>query len=101
MEQPTFYLPEQCVSDFEKQVIASLAVLTMQMTQLVGNGQPGRVTKLESRLSDIETLKVTMVDIPERVSSLERFHWKMIGASSACGAIVGVLASFAVRFIGH
>jgi hypothetical protein len=40
--------------DFEAQVLADLAVLKSQMKEVVGNGQPGRLAQLESRLLDHE-----------------------------------------------
>lgn len=82
MEQKTYYTIDQCTSDFERQTIAMLAVLNMQMTSLVGNGQPGRISKLE-----------------DRISALERFQWKMIGGSSALGAIVGIASSWLLHLV--
>jgi len=42
------------VESFEDVVIADLAILKTQMKDLVGNGQPGRLTRVESRISDHE-----------------------------------------------
>jgi hypothetical protein len=42
------------MSDFEAQVLADLAVLKSQMKDVVGDGQPGRLAQLESRLLDHE-----------------------------------------------
>jgi hypothetical protein len=42
--------------DFEAQVLADLAVLKTQMKEVVGNGQPGRLAQLESRLLDHEKM---------------------------------------------
>jgi len=42
------------MTDFEAQVLADLAVLKSQMKEIVGNGQPGRLAQLESRLLDHE-----------------------------------------------
>ncbi len=84
MEHKTYYTLEQCTSDFERQTIAMLAVLNMQMTSIVGNGQPGRISKLE-----------------DRVSALERFQWKMIGGSSALGAVVGVISSWVLHLLSR
>jgi hypothetical protein len=42
------------MSDFEAQVLADLAVLKTQMKEVVGNGQPGRLAQLESRMLDHE-----------------------------------------------
>jgi hypothetical protein len=42
------------MSDFEAAVLADLAVLKSQMKEVVGNGQPGRLAQLESRVLDHE-----------------------------------------------
>ena len=42
------------MTDFEAQVLADLSVLKTQMKDLVGNGQPGRLARLEGRLSGHE-----------------------------------------------
>ena len=42
------------MTEFEAQVLADLSVLKTQMKDLVGNGQPGRVSQIESRLLDHE-----------------------------------------------
>ena len=36
--------------EFENKVIADLAVLKASMKTLVGNGQPGRISKIEDRV---------------------------------------------------
>jgi uncharacterized metal-binding protein len=84
METPSYITVGQCSSDFEREVIASLATLKTQITSVVGNGQPGRLTKLE-----------------ERVSFLERVHWKTVGASSTVGAIVGAAFTYLPKILGH
>jgi hypothetical protein len=42
------------MTDFESQVLAQLSVLKMQMEQLLGNGQPGRLHELERRVESHE-----------------------------------------------
>ena len=42
------------MSDFETQVLADLAVLRTQMKEILGNGQPGRLAAIESRVLDHE-----------------------------------------------
>jgi hypothetical protein len=37
------------MTDFECQVLQELSVLKVQMEQLLGNGQPGRLHRLEGR----------------------------------------------------
>jgi hypothetical protein len=44
------------IASFEDVVIADLAVLKSQMKEVVGNGQPGRLAQLESRLLDHEKM---------------------------------------------
>jgi hypothetical protein len=38
------------MTEFEGQVLADLSVLKSQMEQVLGIGQPGRLTKLEERV---------------------------------------------------
>jgi hypothetical protein len=38
------------MTDFESQVLQELSVLKAQMQQLMGIGQPGRLTQLEARV---------------------------------------------------
>lgn len=38
------------MTDFESQVLQELSVLKTQMQQLMGIGQPGRLTQLEARV---------------------------------------------------
>ncbi len=42
------------MTEFEAQVLADLCVLKTQMKEIVGNGQPGRLAQVESRLLDHE-----------------------------------------------
>lgn len=42
------------MTDFEAQVLADLSVVKSQMSELLGIGQPGRVTQLEARMHDHE-----------------------------------------------
>ena len=40
------------MSDFEGQVLQELSVLKVQMQQLLGIGQPGRLHQLEGRVEE-------------------------------------------------
>jgi hypothetical protein len=42
------------MTEFEGQVLADLRVLKTQMDQVLGNGQPGRLSQLEGRLLEHE-----------------------------------------------
>jgi hypothetical protein len=42
------------MTEFEAQVLADLAVLKTQMKEIVGNGQPGRLCHLETRMMEHE-----------------------------------------------
>ncbi len=42
------------MTDFESQVLQELSVLKSQMQQLMGIGQPGRLTQLEARVDTHE-----------------------------------------------
>ena len=41
---------------FERQVLADLATLKAHMASLLGNGQPGRLQKIEARVEEHEGL---------------------------------------------
>jgi hypothetical protein len=62
------------MTEFEGQVLADLSVLKNQMDQLLGVGQPGRLTQLE-----------------ERVERHERSVQRMKGLAGAAG---GLLTAF-------
>ena len=62
------------MTEFEGQVLADLSVLKTQMDQLLGVGQPGRLTQLE-----------------ERVERHERSVQRMKGLAGAAG---GLLTAF-------
>jgi hypothetical protein len=42
------------MTEFETQALADLAVLRSQMKEILGNGQPGRLAHLESRIHEHE-----------------------------------------------
>jgi len=42
------------MTDVEGQVLADLMVLKSQMEKIIGNGQPGKLAQLESRILDHE-----------------------------------------------
>ena len=44
------------MNDFERTVLADLATLKTEMKILLGNGQPGRLRQLESRVEQHEAL---------------------------------------------
>jgi hypothetical protein len=43
------------MTDFEAQVLAALSTLKSQMKEIVGNGQPGRLAQLETRMQQHES----------------------------------------------
>jgi hypothetical protein len=61
------------MTEFEGQVLADLSVLKNQMNQLIGIGQPGRLTRLE-----------------ERVELHERSVQRMKGLVGAAGGLLTV-----------
>jgi hypothetical protein len=72
------------MTDFEAQVLADMSVLKSQMQELLGIGQPGRLSKLEGRMQDHE-----------------RTVQRMKGMAGAFGGML-TLAHFAIDFIiGH
>ncbi len=44
------------MTDFERQVLADLSTLRAEMRALLGNGQPGRLRKLEEKVETHETV---------------------------------------------
>jgi len=71
------------MTDFEAQVLADLSVLKTQMKELLGNGQPGRLTRIE-----------------DRISGHERTVQRLKGAAGALGAALTV-AHLAIDFLFH
>jgi hypothetical protein len=69
------------MTDFEAQVLADLSVLKSQMRELIGIGQPGRITQLEGRMHEHE-------------KAVQR----MKGMAGAFGGMLTV-AHFAIDFI--
>ena len=61
------------MTDFESQVLQELSVLKMQMQQLMGIGQPGRLNQLE-----------------ERVEAHERSVQQLKGLAGAFGALLTI-----------
>lgn len=68
------------MTEFEAQVLADLSVLKSQMQQVMGIGQPGRLTQLE-----------------ERVQRHERSVQRMKGLMTAGGGLLTV-AQLAVEY---
>ena len=62
------------MTEFEGQILADLSVLKSQMKQLLGIGQPGRLTQLE-----------------ERVEIHERSVQRMKGLMGAVGGLLTVV----------
>ena len=62
------------MTEFEGQILADLSVLKSQMKQLMGIGQPGRLTQLE-----------------ERVEMHERSVQRMKGLMGAVGGLLTVV----------
>jgi hypothetical protein len=68
------------MTEFEGQVLGDLRVLKSQMDQLLGIGQPGRLTQIE-----------------ERVEQHERSVQRVKGFTAAVGALV-TLAHLAIDY---
>jgi hypothetical protein len=61
------------VTDFEGQVLADLSVLKTQMKEIVGNGQPGRLAQVESRMLEHERTLQRMKGIAATFGALLAF----------------------------
>jgi hypothetical protein len=66
--------------DFQSHVVDTLARLDTNMTMLVGNGHPGRVTRIEDDLEDLKKARWTIggmiVGITTAVSAVIHFLFK-------------------------
>jgi hypothetical protein len=69
------------MTEFEAQCLADLAILKAQMRELVGNGQPGRLARLEGR-----------------INNHERTVQRLKGAAGTLGAAL-TFAHFAIDFL--
>lgn len=69
---------------FEREVLEKLSRLEAKMDMLAGNGQPGRMTLAENRLTDLERNDV-------RRTVIERF----------VNASIALLVSVAIALRGH
>jgi hypothetical protein len=69
------------MTEFESQVLQELSVLKMQMQQLMGIGQPGRLNQLETR-----------------VESHERSVQRLKGIAAA-GGLLWTFVHFAIAFL--
>jgi hypothetical protein len=69
---------------FEREVLEKLSRLETKMDMLTGNGQPGRMTLAENRLTDLERNDV-------RRTVIERF----------VNASIALLVSVAIALRGH
>ncbi len=58
------------MTEFEGQVLADLSVLKSQMDQLMGVGQPGRLTQLEGRVERHERSVQRMKGILSAIGGL-------------------------------
>jgi hypothetical protein len=61
------------MTEFEAQVLADLCVLKTQMKEIVGNGQPGRLAQVESRMLDHERTIQRMKGIAAAFAGLITF----------------------------
>jgi hypothetical protein len=61
------------MTEFEAQVLADLSVLKSQMKEIVGNGQPGRLSQLEGRIFDHERTMQRMKGIAAAFGGLLTF----------------------------
>lgn len=67
-------MPNLNQDEFQLHVVSALAELKTQMTSLVGNGQPGRITKME-----------------DKIESLLRARWTMGGAITAVSIVASAV----------
>jgi hypothetical protein len=58
------------MTEFEGQVLADLAVLKSQMQEVLGIGQPGRLTQIETRMREHERTVQRMKGVAAAFGSL-------------------------------
>lgn len=58
------------MTDFERQVLADLGELKAQMHDLIGDGQPGRLRRLEDRVEQHEALVQRVTGIGALIAGL-------------------------------
>lgn len=93
-------LPPMSEADFRMYVVRELTAINTHLEDLCGNGQPGRIAKIESILEQHQQLAAGVGDRERRIKSLEgesvrntRFRWMATGAIAAVTALIGWLIS--------
>lgn len=94
----------------DREVLITVKVQLGYLQETVSNAV-GRIAKLEETrltsrdieelMADTDTLREEKKDLEVRVTALERWQWKVIGASAAVGAIVGLLFSLLGIVLKH
>lgn len=89
-------------SSIDRETLTTVKVELSFLVQRVGESL-ARIAKLEETrltardleelMSDTDTLRKEKSDLEKRVSALEKWQYKIVGASLACGSIAG----FAVK----
>lgn len=70
--------------EFQDHVIDTLARLDTNMTSLIGNGQPGRISKIETSITDTNTA----------VDKLKKYVWMGVGATLALSGVIHFLFKY-------
>jgi hypothetical protein len=69
-------MPTLTPDEFQIHVVDSLARLDTKITSLIGNGQPGRVTRLESAVEELKKARWIVGGIIIGVSAIIHFVFK-------------------------
>lgn len=87
-------------SDFRIYVVRELTAINTHLEDLCGNGQPGRIAKIEATIEEHQKLAAGVAERERRIKSLEgesvrnaRFRWMATGALAAVTLLVGWLIS--------
>jgi hypothetical protein len=67
-------------NNYARESAARISVTENDLHGLLGNGQPGRIAKLESV-----------------VEQLKQWRWQVVGAAAGCSAVISVLAWFITK----
>lgn len=68
--------------EFQLHVVSQLASLDTKMAGLIGNGQPGRISKIETNIED-----------------LQKARWKIVGAILGMSALISFATQYGFHFI--
>ena len=85
---------------FERQVLADLATLKAHMASLLGNGQPGRLQKIEARVEEHEGLLQRAIGVGALCDSLSMAYFSKSERKGRIQAIAGTTLGLGLLTFG-